>query len=145
MVYFGIPRRFLDMMLRVSLRTSDPTSPITRKAIGCDSPNFYIILTSSLSWALRTTFDESGMQQFALIGTAPYLTAKIPDNITEDEAATLPTALNTASVALYDSDGFGFPSPFNGGEEFGKDKAILVTGGSSVIGLAGKTPYWITF
>jgi NADPH:quinone reductase-like Zn-dependent oxidoreductase len=77
------------------------------------------------------------LQQFALIGTAPYLTAKIPDNISEDDASTLPTALNTANVALYDSDGFGFPSPFEDGKSFGKDKAILVTGGSTVIGLGG--------
>ena len=81
------------------------------------------------------------MQQFALVGTAPYLTAKIPDDISEDGAATLPVAFNTASVALYDPDGFGFPSPFKGGEGFGKDKAILVTGGSSAIGLAGKTTH----
>lgn len=95
-----------------------------------------------MSWALRTTDDESGLQEFALINIAPYLTAKIPDNISDDEASTLPVALNTASVALYDSDGFGFPSPFKGGEGFGKDKAILVTGGSSIIGLAGETPDW---
>lgn len=90
-----------------------------------------------ISWSLRRTFDEGGLQEFALVGTAPYLTAKIPENINEDAASTLPTALNTANVALYDSDGFGFPSPFSGDRSFGKDKAIFVTGGSSVIGLGG--------
>ena len=85
--------------------------------------------------------NESGLQQFALVGDAPYLTSKIPDNVNEDEAATLPTALNTALVALYHSDGFGFPSPFEGAKSFGKDKAILVLGGSTIIGLAGNTPF----
>jgi NADPH:quinone reductase-like Zn-dependent oxidoreductase len=85
------------------------------------------------------------LQQFALVRSGPNTTAKIPDNITEDEAATIPTALNTASVALYDADGFGFPSPFEkGGETFGNGKSILVLGGSSVIGLVG-IPSLVTF
>jgi NADPH:quinone reductase-like Zn-dependent oxidoreductase len=78
------------------------------------------------------------LQQFALVPSGPNTTAKLPDNITEDEAATIPTALNTAAVALYDDTGFGFPSPFEkGGETFGNGKSILVLGGSSVIGLVG--------
>jgi NADPH:quinone reductase-like Zn-dependent oxidoreductase len=74
------------------------------------------------------------------MGAAPYLTAKIPDNITFDEAATLPAGLNTAQTALYDKDGFGFPSPFEGNTSFGKGKALLVVGGASVIGLTGMDP-----
>ena len=67
--------------------------------------------------------------------------ARIPDNVTDDEAATVPTALNTPQVGLYDSDGFGFPSPFDeGGAIFGKGKSILVIGGSSIIGLGGNFP-----
>ena len=48
-------------------------------------------------------------------------------------------ALDTALVALYTSSGFGFPNPFEGGESFGKGKAILVMAGSSIIGLGGTT------
>jgi NADPH:quinone reductase-like Zn-dependent oxidoreductase len=80
------------------------------------------------------------LQQFALVRGSgnPATTAKVPDNVTDDEASTLPTALNTAFIALYDQkDGFGFPYPFDGGESFGKGKAILVMGGSSAIGLSG--------
>jgi NADPH:quinone reductase-like Zn-dependent oxidoreductase len=124
-------------MLQASSKTLAPTSPITGKVTKCILGIIYDILMNRVSWALRRTFDEGGLQEFALVGTAPYLTAKIPENINEDEASTLPTALNTASIALYDSDGFGFPSPFSGDRTFGKDKAIFVTGGSSVIGLGG--------
>lgn len=80
--------------------------------------------------------DHGGYQQYALIGTSANLTAKLPDNVTDDDAATLPTAINTAQVALYDSDGFGFPNPFED-SSFGKGKSILVAGGSANIGLAG--------
>lgn len=127
-------------MSRVLLKMLDPMSPITRKVTKCILRNIYYILINRISWSLRRTFDEGGLQEFALVDTAPYLTAKIPENITEDEASTLPTALNTANIALYDSDGFGFPSPFSGDRSFGNDKAIFVTGGSSVIGLGGKRP-----
>ena len=91
----------------------------------------------SVAWATRKDEDHSGLQQYALIETAPNLTAKLPDNVTEDEAATLPTALNTAHVALVDESGFGYPCPFEGNESFGKGKSFLVLGGSSTVGLAG--------
>lgn len=97
----------------------------------------------SVSTAVGVDFDHGGYQQFALVGTTPNLTAKIPDNITDDEAATLPTAINTAQVALYDQDGHNFPNPFEN-SSFGKGKAFLVTGGSSIVGLAGKSPPILT-
>jgi NADPH:quinone reductase-like Zn-dependent oxidoreductase len=96
------------------------------------------MLTSSISWATRDTEDTSGLQELALVGAAPYLTAKLPSNISFDEAATLPTSLNTSSVALNHSDGHGIPSPFQGNRDFGKGKAALVLGGSGVVGLGGK-------
>lgn len=115
---------------------SDRKWTSTKRAIECPS-TISLSLKCSVAWSARATDDEGGLQQFALVGSGPNTTAKLPDNITEDEAATIPTALNTASVALYDDDGFGFPSPFEGGENFGNGKSILVMGGSSVIGLVG--------
>ena len=94
-------------------------------------------MTYSVSWATRATLDECGLQEHALIGSAPYLTAKLPANISFDEAATLPTSLNTSSVALYHPTGFGIPSPFEGHRTFGNGKTALVMGGSSVVGLGG--------
>ena len=94
----------------------------------------------SVAWANRGSFDESGLQQFAIVPNAPYLSAKVPDNISDDDAATLPTGINTAHVGLYDETGFGFPSPFtSAGASFGNGKPILVLGGSTIIGLAGKS------
>jgi len=94
-------------------------------------------LTYSISWATRATLDEGGLQEHALLGSDPCLTAKLPANITFDEAATLPTSLNTSSVALYHPTGFGIPSPFEGHRNFGNGKSALVMGGSSVVGLGG--------
>lgn len=94
-------------------------------------------LISSISWADRRDEDHSGFQQYALVAAAPNSTAKFPDNISEDEAATLPTALNTAHVALTDESGLGYPCPFEDNPSFGKGKAFLVLGGSSTVGLVG--------
>lgn len=118
---------------------SDRRWTSTKKAIECPS-TISLSLICSVAWSTCATDDEGGFQPFALVGSGPNTTAKLPDNITYDEAATIPTALNTASVALYDDDGFGFPSPFEGGENFGNGKSILVMGGSSVIGLVGIPP-----
>jgi NADPH:quinone reductase-like Zn-dependent oxidoreductase len=71
---------------------------------------------------------------------ASHLTAKIPDNITFDEAATIPTALIAATVALSDSSGLGFPSAFED-HTFGKGKPFLVLGGSSMLSLAGNLSF----
>lgn len=88
--------------------------------------------------AAQLTLDTGGLQQYTLVGTAPYTTVKLPDNISYDDAATLPIAFNTIRAAFYDPDqSFGFPFPFEGGESYGKGKALLVIGGSSQVGLAG--------
>jgi NADPH:quinone reductase-like Zn-dependent oxidoreductase len=96
----------------------------------------------SVSSATGADLDHGGYQQYVLVGTSAYLTAKLPENITDDEGATLPTAINTAQVALFDSDGFGFPTFFE--DSFGKGKSILVAGGSSAIGLAGTPSHYKT-
>lgn len=121
---------------------SDRKWTSTKRATECLSP-ISLSLICSVAWSTGATDDEGGLQQFALVGSGPNTTSKLPDNITYDEAATIPTALNTAAVALYDSDGFGFPSPFEGGENFGNGKSILVLGGSSVIGLVGIPPLFV--
>ena len=132
------------MMSPVKWLMLDPKSTVTRKAIGCRSP-LKRCLINSVSWTTRATEDEGGLQQFALVASGQNTTSKLPDNITEDQAATIPTALNTAFIALYDpTNGFGFPSPFEGGETFGHGKSFLVMGGSSVIGLLGSS-YVISF
>jgi NADPH:quinone reductase-like Zn-dependent oxidoreductase len=61
-------------------------------------------------------------------------TAKIPDNISDDEAATLVVGLIVGLVVLFDKDGFGLLFAWD--QQAGKGKAILVVGGSSIPGLA---------
>lgn len=140
-------RPFWDTMLRESSNKSDQMSRITKRETECINLLFHLI--SSVTWATRKDHDHSGLQQFALVATTPNTIAKLPENITDDQGATLPTAINTAQVALYDKDGLGFPNPFDGGSNttFGNGKSFLVSGGSSVIGLAGNIPllYRLTF
>lgn len=79
--------------------------------------------------------DYGGFQQYAL-GIASTV-AKIPSNISYDEAATLPVALTAAYVGLYNQNpaGLGLVSPVS---PEGKGKyagnPILIVGGSSSVG-----------
>jgi NADPH:quinone reductase-like Zn-dependent oxidoreductase len=66
-----------------------------------------------------------------------------PDNISFDEAATIPLCLSTAAIGLYDSPregsyGVGLTPPWepNGAGKY-KDQGILVVGGSSCVGQFG--------
>ncbi|OCH89713.1 GroES-like protein [Obba rivulosa] len=72
-------------------------------------------------------------QQYALSNAD--VTAKIPSNITLDQAATIPLGLATAAIALFDAGSAGFPPPW---EEEGRgkfsDKPIVVFGGAASVG-----------
>ncbi|KAG1814079.1 chaperonin 10-like protein [Suillus variegatus] len=78
--------------------------------------------------------DQAGFQQFALGATD--LTAKIPDNLGYDDAATIPLALDTASTGLYSKTyGFGLTPPWvKGGIGMYSGTPIVVLGGASAVG-----------
>jgi len=102
--------------------------------------NYTQSLTIRIVWTTRQNSDHGGFQQYVLASTVPYATAKLPDNISEDEAATIPVGLHTAHIALADSDGLGYPCPFENNESFGEGKSFLVGGASSIVGLASTSP-----
>jgi len=76
--------------------------------------------------------DTSGLQQYALLEAD--VSAKIPGNISDDEAATFPVNVITALVTLFDKDGFGFPIPsgwITGGQELSNTQLVIIGGGSN--------------
>ncbi|KAG6330974.1 hypothetical protein ID866_8114 [Astraeus odoratus] len=78
--------------------------------------------------------DEGGFQQYAL--TTAAFTARIPVNLTYDQAATVPLAFDTALVGLYSEVlGAGLVPPWTpGGQAKYSGSPILVIGGSSSVG-----------
>ncbi|KAF2800546.1 putative alcohol dehydrogenase [Melanomma pulvis-pyrius CBS 109.77] len=82
-----------------------------------------------------TTFLQNGLQEYAIneIGAG----CKIPDTITDDEAATLPTNIIAPLFGLFDDKmGLGIPAPWTEaakGFDY-KNTAILVVGGGTNCG-----------
>jgi NADPH:quinone reductase-like Zn-dependent oxidoreductase len=79
-------------------------------------------------------YDATTFQQYVKMPAA--LVGKTPSNISDDEAGGATLALIAGVVAFYDkATGHGLPTPWEqGGEQAGKDKAIVILGGSSSVG-----------
>jgi len=81
------------------------------------------------------TFNQSGLQEYAVndIGAG----FKIPDSITDDEAATLPTNIIAPLVGFFDDkNGVGIPAPWTeAAKSFDyKGTTVLILGGGSNCG-----------
>ncbi|KAI1491011.1 quinone reductase [Biscogniauxia mediterranea] len=78
-------------------------------------------------------FDASTFQQY---GKMPAkLVGKTPSNISDDEAAGVSLATVAVVTAFYDKTGHGLTPPWDkGGDQVGKDKAVVIIGGSSSVG-----------
>ncbi|KAF9555154.1 GroES-like protein [Agrocybe pediades] len=77
----------------------------------------------------------ASFQQFVLVRAEA--TSKIPENVTYDEASSLPVALTTAYVGLYNSNPYGMElSPPTSGEALNKYSGtpFVVLGASSSVG-----------
>ncbi|CAE6502429.1 unnamed protein product [Rhizoctonia solani] len=74
----------------------------------------------------ETTFQEKSIVEADII-------SKIPDNITDDQASTIPVAALAALVGLFQKTGVAFPA--NGPTADGK--GVLILGGSSSVGQFG--------
>ncbi|GAB1523201.1 hypothetical protein RhiTH_006332 [Rhizoctonia solani] len=72
--------------------------------------------------------DETTFQEKAIVQTD--IISKIPDNITDDQASTIPAAALAALVGLFQKTGIAFP--VNGPTANGK--GTLIIGGSSSVG-----------
>ncbi|TBU40552.1 GroES-like protein [Dichomitus squalens] len=84
--------------------------------------------------AIAVINDWAAYQQYTL--SNPQNVAKIPEGISFDEAATLPTALVSSAVALYSQPGAGeyVPPWAEGGKGKYAGQPLVIIGGSSVIG-----------
>ena len=76
--------------------------------------------------------DDAVFQQYALVDTE--IVSKTPDNITDDEAATIPAGSITSLLALFQHSGIPFPE--HGPTATGKP--VLILGGSSSVGQFGE-------
>lgn len=74
--------------------------------------------------------DHAAFQTYTIVSAS--ILAKLPNNIDYKQAATLPTALSTAAIALHDV--LGLPEP--GTEPSSQTPGILVWGGASSVGTA---------
>ncbi|QRV98335.1 Zinc-binding dehydrogenase [Ceratobasidium sp. AG-Ba] len=75
-----------------------------------------------------TQADRATFQQYTLVDTE--VLAKIPSNISDDQASTIPVGSVTALFGLFEKSGIAFPK--NGPTAAGK--SIFVLGGSSSVG-----------
>jgi NADPH2:quinone reductase len=79
------------------------------------------------------TSSQNGLQEYAVhdIGAG----FKIPDSITDDEAATLPTSIIAPLVGLFDvENGVGIPAPWTNaakGFDYASSSILIVGGGSN--------------
>jgi len=76
-------------------------------------------------------YDTSSFQEYAR--TDAKVVGRIPDNITDEEAAGVALAGMAAAVGLYHSAGRGLKGPWDDGKA-GRGRAIVVLGGSSSVG-----------
>ncbi|KAI0749287.1 GroES-like protein [Daedaleopsis nitida] len=87
--------------------------------------------------APRINQRTAAFQQYAIISAE--ITAKIPDNISFDQAASVPAGLATASIALWnhhpEAKTVNFPAPWEeGGLTRFAGKPAFILGGSSCVG-----------
>ncbi|KII89535.1 hypothetical protein PLICRDRAFT_41165 [Plicaturopsis crispa FD-325 SS-3] len=79
------------------------------------------------------TNTQASFQQYAVVPAE--IVAKLPENVSFDEAASIPLGLATAAIGLYNDDGAGLKYPW---EEAGRGKyagqSIFIVGGSSSVG-----------
>ncbi|KAG9091920.1 hypothetical protein FRC06_000325 [Ceratobasidium sp. 370] len=75
--------------------------------------------------------DAATFQQYALVDTE--VIAKVPSNINDDQASTIPVASIASVVGLFQKSGIDFP----GTGPTATGKSILVLGGSSSVGQFG--------
>jgi NADPH2:quinone reductase len=81
--------------------------------------------------------DTAGLQQYALLSAD--LSAQVPSNLTDDQAATIPVNALAPFIALFHQTGLNFPPPGSKeGANFGfAEKTLLIVGGGANCGKFG--------
>ncbi|PLB49695.1 putative alcohol dehydrogenase [Aspergillus steynii IBT 23096] len=116
-----------------SVLTSDVVGKVTKLGPGVTDLAIGDRIVYQSSFAPGST--QNGLQEYAVADIRAL--AKIPDSITDDEAATLPTNIITSFVALFDT--LQILTPWSAAsKQFGSaNTAILIIGGGSNCGQFG--------
>ncbi|CCD54307.1 putative alcohol zinc- protein [Botrytis cinerea BcDW1] len=77
--------------------------------------------------------DSQASQQYAVLEVGSF--AKVPSNITDDEAATIPVNLFASALSFWSDKSFGFPAPWADNKTFNaSSQAIVILGGGTSCG-----------
>ncbi|KPI40321.1 Enoyl LovC [Cyphellophora attinorum] len=87
--------------------------------------------------SFRPPWVQGGLQQYAIVDVEH--SAKVPDSITDDEAATLPTNVMAPLISIFDPSYLGIPAPWTSqASSFDyKGTTLLVLGGGGNCGKFG--------
>ncbi|KAF7949153.1 hypothetical protein EAE96_008322 [Botrytis aclada] len=81
----------------------------------------------------RFGLDSQGSQQYALLEVGAF--AKVPSNITDDQATTLPVNLFASALSFWSDKAFGFPAPWAEDKTFdASSQAVVILGGGTSCG-----------
>jgi NADPH2:quinone reductase len=108
----------------------------TVSALGADVKSFK--LGDKVFGQTMMSPDTAGLQEYAVLDYR--VTGRVPINVSDDEAVTLPVCGIAAFVALFHSSGLGIPPPFETEEAKAFDYAsqnIVIIGGGSNCGKMG--------
>jgi NADPH:quinone reductase-like Zn-dependent oxidoreductase len=93
-----------------------------------------VVMHGDIFDASTATFQQYAKSEAELI-------AKVPPNITVEQACTLPVAIAAVFVGFYHSTGLHFTPPWiHGGIEKYKGQGIFIPGGASSVGQFGIRP-----
>jgi NADPH2:quinone reductase len=76
------------------------------------------------------TPDSQGLQEYATLLASD--SALVPEGISDEQAATLPTNAVTAFTALFKATNFAFPFPPTEGFDYASQTLVIIGGGSNV-------------
>lgn len=82
-----------------------------------------------------TTYHRAGFQEYVVL--TGHTTAKIPADVSYEDAAVLPLAINTAASCLFPEHLLGLSMPTSDGTKPGSGKTLIVWAASSSVGSAG--------
>jgi NADPH2:quinone reductase len=79
----------------------------------------------------ETVSDQSGLQEYCVLDA--YTVAKVPENLSDDDGASLVCNLIAPFWALFGSQGLALPFPFSGesGIDYSKDTIVIIGAGSN--------------